>query len=294
MAQKRMFDKKITDSDPFGEIPNTTKALYFLAGMNADDRGFFQPKRLQRLYGFSDDEFKILIAKKFFILFESGVMVITDWNKNNYLQKTRIIETEYLEELRLLKIINEKYELNDKTIQLKFNEGLTSVKLEISESTENTNVKPMFNECSESIEENSIEYIDNNDDIEIDNKENNSYSNTIEEKEIKKEKEVFSYFESQFGITISGYNLEIIEEISKTYNDEILCYAIDLCVLYGIKTLAYFCGIIKTWKIKKLKTFDEIKKYQIEYSKSHSREQSEYKELFDYDWLNEGSEINAN
>lgn len=134
MAQKRMFDKRITDSDKFTDLPNSSKALYFMAGMSADDRGFFQPRRLQRVCGFTDDDFKVLIAKRFFITFDSGVMVITDWNKNNYLDKNRITETEYIDELKLLRVINEKYELNDACL---------------------TNVKPMFNQYS--IEENSIE-----------------------------------------------------------------------------------------------------------------------------------------
>lgn len=134
MAQKRMFDKRITDSDKFTDLPNSSKALYFMAGMNADDRGFFQPRRLQKLCGFTDDDFKVLIAKRYFISFESGVMVITDWNKNNYLDKNRMTETEYIDELNLLQLINEKYELNDACL---------------------TSVKPTFNQNS--IEENSIE-----------------------------------------------------------------------------------------------------------------------------------------
>lgn len=111
MAQKRMFDKRVVESDIFTDLPNSSKALYFMAGMSADDKGFFQPKRLQKMCGFTDDDFKILIAKRFFIAFESGVMVVTDWNKNNWLDSRRINETEYIEELNLLKLINEKYEL---------------------------------------------------------------------------------------------------------------------------------------------------------------------------------------
>ena len=113
MAQKRMFDKRVVDSDKFADLPNSSKALYFMAGMSADDRGFFQPKKVQREHGFSDDDFKILIAKGYFIVFESGVMVITDWNKNNWLDKRRITETEYIDELNMLKLINEKYSLSD-------------------------------------------------------------------------------------------------------------------------------------------------------------------------------------
>ena len=111
MAQKRMFDKRVIDSDIFTDLPNSSKALYFMAGMSADDKGFFQPRRLQKMCGFTDDDFKILIAKRFFIAFESGVMVVTDWNKNNWLDSRRITETEYINELNLLKLVNEKYEL---------------------------------------------------------------------------------------------------------------------------------------------------------------------------------------
>jgi len=134
MAQKRMFDKRVVESDKFTDLPNSSKALYFMAGMSADDKGFFQPRRLQKACGFADDDFKILIAKRFFIAFESGVMVVTDWNKNNWLDSRRITETEYVDELKLLKLVNEKYEL-------------------ITDSV-NT-AKPMLSENS--IEENSIE-----------------------------------------------------------------------------------------------------------------------------------------
>lgn len=139
-AQKRMFDKRITDSDRFVDLPNSTKALYFMAGMSADDRGFFQPRRLQKECGFTDDDYKILIAKNYFKTFESGVMVITDWNKNNYLDTNRLTETEYVDELKMLQVINGKYELTADTLVL--NQCLTDV-------------KPTFNQYS--IVENSID-----------------------------------------------------------------------------------------------------------------------------------------
>lgn len=112
MAQKRMFDKRVIDTDKFADLPNSSKALYFMAGMEADDRGFFQPRKLQKAYGFTDDDYKILIAKGYFLCFDSGVMVVTDWNKNNWLDSRRITETEYVEELNLLKLVNSKYELS--------------------------------------------------------------------------------------------------------------------------------------------------------------------------------------
>ena len=78
MANKRMFNKSITDTEKFINMPMSTKALYFLLGMETDDYGYVSPKRVMRMYGGSDDDIKILIAKGFIIPFEDGVIVITE------------------------------------------------------------------------------------------------------------------------------------------------------------------------------------------------------------------------
>jgi len=109
MASKRMFDKAIIDTDNFCEMMSSAKALYFLLGMEADDRGFVSPKRVMRMHNHPEDDLKVLKAKKFVIGFESGVIVITDWLVNNYLDNRRIKETIYLEEFKLLEIINNVY-----------------------------------------------------------------------------------------------------------------------------------------------------------------------------------------
>ena len=40
MAQRRMFSKKVTDTDTFLDMPLSTQALYFHLNMHADDDGF--------------------------------------------------------------------------------------------------------------------------------------------------------------------------------------------------------------------------------------------------------------
>lgn len=68
MAVKRMFSKKIIDSDAFLEMPLTTQALYFHLNMRADDDGFIgNPKTIQRLIRASEDDLKLLIVKGFLI-----------------------------------------------------------------------------------------------------------------------------------------------------------------------------------------------------------------------------------
>ena len=98
MARKRMFDTEIINQDSFLDLPMEAKALYFLLGMEADDEGFVSPKKVLRMYGGTEDSVKILILKNYLIPFKSGVVVITDWKRNNYLDKNKIKETIYLEE----------------------------------------------------------------------------------------------------------------------------------------------------------------------------------------------------
>ena len=99
MAEKRMFTMKIIDSDEFLDMPLSTQALYFHLNMRADDDGFINnPRRIQRTVGTSDDDLKLLIAKRFVICFENGVIVIKHWRMHNTLRKDRYKPTQYQEE----------------------------------------------------------------------------------------------------------------------------------------------------------------------------------------------------
>ena len=94
MAERRMFAKKIIDSDAFLDMPLSTQSLYFHLSMRADDEGFINnPKRIQRMIGASDDDCKLLIAKGFILVFETGVIVIKHWKIHNYIQKDRFKPT---------------------------------------------------------------------------------------------------------------------------------------------------------------------------------------------------------
>lgn len=103
MAQKRMFDKTITNSDEFIEMPMSSQVLYFHLSMNADDDGFINNwKSIMRMTGSKEDDLKVLIAKQFIIPFESGVIVIKHWRINNFLRKDRHIDTKFQKELSML------------------------------------------------------------------------------------------------------------------------------------------------------------------------------------------------
>ena len=105
MAERRMFTKKIIDSDAFLDMPLSTQALYFHLNMRADDDGFINnAKKIMRMIGASEDDLKVLCLKRFVIPFESGVMVIKHWKMHNYIQKDRYKPTLYTEELALLEV----------------------------------------------------------------------------------------------------------------------------------------------------------------------------------------------
>jgi len=105
MAEKRMFTQKIIDSDAFLDMPLSTQALYFHLNMRADDDGFINnPKRIQRTIGASDDDLKLLIAKRFVICFENGVIVIKHWRMHNTLRKDRYNPTQYQEQFAQLDV----------------------------------------------------------------------------------------------------------------------------------------------------------------------------------------------
>ena len=100
-----MFAKTIVLSDAFLDMPLSARCLYFTLGMLADDDGFVNaPRSVMRQCGASDDDMKLLITKKFVLVFDSGVIVIKHWRINNYLQRDRYRETKYVEEKSQLTI----------------------------------------------------------------------------------------------------------------------------------------------------------------------------------------------
>ena len=105
MAERRMFTLKIVDSDAFLDMPMSAQALYFHLNMRADDDGFVNnPKKISRMIGASDDDLKILLAKRFVLGFESGVIVIKHWRMHNLLRKDRYNPTQYQEEFARLQL----------------------------------------------------------------------------------------------------------------------------------------------------------------------------------------------
>lgn len=129
MAEKRMFSKKITDSDAFIEMSSAAQSLYFHLNQGADDDGFNNQVRIAMMKSHaSTDDLKVLLAKNFLIRFESGVIVIKHWRMHNTLRKDRYNPTNFQEELKQLGIKeNGAYTLGCQVVAERLPDGCHSI-----------------------------------------------------------------------------------------------------------------------------------------------------------------------
>lgn len=100
MADKRMFSKKLIDSDAFLDMPISAQGLFFHLCMRADDDGFVDaPKRIARECQASSEDLQMLIDRRYVLTFpDSNVIVIKHWRLHNTIPKDRYKPTLYTEE----------------------------------------------------------------------------------------------------------------------------------------------------------------------------------------------------
>ena len=117
-----MFSQKIVESDAFLDMPATSQSLYFHLGMYADDDGFVgSPKKISKIIGSNDDDMKILIAKRFVLTFENGIIVVKHWLIHNLIRSDLYHETQYKKEKSLLG-------LNENGAYTELKNGVTEIK----------------------------------------------------------------------------------------------------------------------------------------------------------------------
>ncbi len=97
-----MFSTEIVSSDQFLDMGQGAQLLYFQLGMRADDDGFVNPRSVMRMLGINEDELKVLLAKRFILPFESGVVVIKHWLIHNLIRSDLYKETQYKKEKNTL------------------------------------------------------------------------------------------------------------------------------------------------------------------------------------------------
>ena len=77
-----MFNKQITNSDDFLEMPISSQCLYFHLGLHADDDGFItNPDVIQRAVGAAVSDTENLVYIDFDVVHDVDITVYPDSNK---------------------------------------------------------------------------------------------------------------------------------------------------------------------------------------------------------------------
>lgn len=232
MAQRRMFSRKITDTDKFIEMPATTQNLYFHLNMNADDEGFVdRVSIIQRMIGASGDDLKLLIAKGFIIPFESGVVVIRHWRIHNYIQTDRFQATIYQ---------NEKSQIE-------------------YDDTKTANIKPL-KQCVQDVYKLDTQVRLGKDSLDKDRLELdkvNNHNNTVPVENKKSLSKIFKDSE----IKLNERHLQMIYEYIALdhFTVPMIQYAVERTEDAGSTSFNYLNKILKNWKEKGYTTLEEVK-----------------------------------
>ena len=249
MANKRMFNMKIVDSDAFLDMPLSAQCLYFHLNMRADDDGFIgNVKRIMKIIGSNDDDLSILKAKRFVLEFDSGVIVIKHWRMHNTLSKQRYHETSYIEEKQALSLKeNGSYTLGD---------GNPIDDQHVIEMFQN-NPKLIESTCEEQTEkhrrnigetsENAGLGLDIDLDLDLDIKEKEIYK----EKEVEAEKQQRSTKKRTYGeykhIKLTDEEASrLVSEFGKEYVEQMITSVDEYCQLHG-KTYKDYNLAIRTF-----------------------------------------------
>ncbi|PIA83692.1 DnaD domain-containing protein [Streptococcus parauberis] len=225
MAQRRMFSKRITDTDKFLDMSLSTQALYFHLNMAADDDGFIdRPKTIQRTIGASEDDFKILVAKQFIVPFDSGVVVIKDWYIHNFIRKDTYQPTLYQEEKRMIEHQMPRQEKNKKASK-KYVDGTLTERQQLVDTGKDRIGKDRIGK-DRIDEDNLFHFIQKNLNI-------NYLSPTLSQK-------LNDY------VIVDGLKSELLFE------------AVRITALNGIQNINYTISILDNWVAQGLKTLEEV------------------------------------
>ena len=244
MADKRMMSKSVIDTDVFLDMPTSTQCLYFQLLLRADDDGFLKnAKTIMRTVGASQDDMKLLIAKQYLILFDSGTIVIKHWRIHNYIKKDRYKPTD-CEETRLIDV-NDKGEyilLEPTCIQ----NGTTTEPTCIQSGTV---LEPSRNQVGSKMEPQVRDRVR----LEIElGKSKGSVNKKIKKEsalpaEVKRQK-LFASYQEKIKPISGSVEGDRLSSLLDDYGLDLCLKAIDRAVLRKRRSLRYISGILRSWQ----------------------------------------------
>ena len=238
MADKRMMSKSVIDTDVFLDMPTSTQCLYFQLLLRADDDGFLKnAKTIMRTVGASQDDMKLLIAKQYLILFDSGTIVIKHWRIHNYIKKDRYKPTD-CEETRLIDV-NDKgeYILPEPTC---IQNGTTTEPTCIQNGT-TTEPTCIQNGTSGKVR------------LEIElGKSKGSVNKKIKKEsalsaDVKRQK-LFASYQEKIKPISGSVEGDRLSSLLDDYGLDLCLKAIDRAVLRKRRSLRYISGILRSWQ----------------------------------------------
>ena len=249
MADKRMMSKSVIDTDVFLDMPTSTQCLYFQLLLRADDDGFLKnAKTIMRTVGASQDDMKLLIAKQYLILFDSGTIVIKHWRIHNYIKKDRYKPTD-CEETRLIDV-NDKGEyilLEPTCIQ----NGTTTEPtcIQNGTTTEPTciqNGTTMEPTCIQNGTSGKVRL-----EIEL-GKSKGSVNKKIKKEsalsaDVKRQK-LFASYQEKIKPISGSVEGDRLSSLLDDYGLDLCLKAIDRAVLRKRRSLRYISGILRSWQ----------------------------------------------
>ena len=254
MAERRMMAKSVIETDKFMDMPATAKVLYFYLMLAADDDGFVaNPKSIMRQINAGEDDMKILLAKGYVIVFDSGVIVIVHWKIHNYIQKDRYRKTN-CEEKKFLKVnSNKAYELID---------------LDSVSNLDTSRIQSGYNLDTPCIQSGYV----GKDRIGKD-------SSSSDENDDDEHMKMILFYEENFS-TVSSYVSELLDSLKEDYSYEWVMQAMKTCAKAGRQkcNIKYLEGVLKGWKADGgAKPWEQSSKAESEAKKKFEEEKKAYR-----------------
>lgn len=256
VANRRMFSRDVVMTDDFLDLPPTTKALYFFLNLEADDDGFVgNPKTIMRLVGTTKEDMKLLIEGNYVLLFNSGVVVITDWTEHNSIRKDRKKPTRFAEEMQQIALVEgNKYQwLSD-----------------VQPTDNQLTTKCQTNGCigEDRIGEDRIG--------EVREEKQPTTTPPLNQDLVN----LYQSFEAEIGRPLSPLQTQDLQYMLEDFNADFILEALKEAVSQGKANFAYIKAILNRWKQDNLMTVELVRNSKANHKgkKQQKKEPQTYEE----------------
>ena len=256
MANRRMFSRDVVMTDDFLDLPPTTKALYFFLNLEADDDGFVgNPKTIMRLVSTTKEDMKLLIEGNYVLLFNSGVVVITDWTEHNSIRKDRKKPTRFTEEMQQIALVEgNKYQwLSD--------------------------VQPTDNQLTTKCQTNGCigeDRIGEDRGGEVREEKQPTTTPPLNQDLVN----LYQSFEAEIGRPLSPLQTQDLQYMLEDFNADVILEALKEAVSQGKANFAYIKAILNRWKKDNLMTVELVRNSKANHKgkKQQKKEPQTYEE----------------